>query len=440
MAIDFRIRDFFHPTEILRLRRQFERHQWMSSVELERYQLSRLKTVLSAAQLQIPFYRQLFREQALDPSHLTSITQLEMLPLLTRDVIRAHAGEMRARNARSLGAISQRTSGTTSQPIEFLADRHSQALEFVYYWRHWSWAGYRLGDRFAELGSQYFLHRGRESVAEWQPHLRRLMLNSSRVSPATAAELASALRSRRPKFLKGMPSATFFLARAFEEAGIEDVRLQAVFTNGEVVTAQQRKTVESVFGCPILDSYGHMERTVAISQCMHGGYHVVQDYGLLQFVDPRPIEGDALVARAVGTSLHNLAMPLLRYDIGDEVELFRQPPSCPCGRGFPLVKRILGRSRDAIVTPDGRHLTSMFVLSEMVRGVLLSQFVQESASDLCIRVVPGAEWSEAEQERLLSYATRLVGPMMRVRIELVESETIIDPSGKVRPVVAQSRT
>src|SRR5690606_37357121 len=246
-------------------------------------------------------------------------------------------------------------------PIEFLADRHSQTLEFVYYWRHWSWAGYRLGDRFAELGSQHFLRRGKDEIGEWQPHLRRLMLNSARVSAATARELAGAIRRRRPRFLKGMPSAVFFLARAFEEEGIRDIRFRAVFTNGEVITPQQRKAAESVFGCPVLDSYGHMERTAAISQCMHGGYHVVQDYGLLELLEPRT-DGETVVARAVGTSLHNWAMPLVRYDIGDEIELFPDPPpACPCGRGFPLVKRIRGRSRDVIVTPDGRHLTSLFV-------------------------------------------------------------------------------
>jgi phenylacetate-CoA ligase len=262
------------------------------------------------------------------------------------------------------------------------------------------------------------------------------MLNSARISAETARELAAAIRRRKLRFLKGMPSAVFFLARAFKEEGIRDICFRAVFTNGEVITPQQRNAAESVFGCPVLDSYGHMERTAAISQCMHGSYHVVQDYGLLELLDPRT-DGDRIIARAVGTSLHNMAMPLLRYDIGDEIELFGDPPpACPCGRGFPLVKGILGRSRDVIVTPDGRHLTSLFVLPEMVRGVLLSQFVQESRASLCIRVVPDRDWSLLERDRLLGYASRLVGPSMKVRIEVAEKEEILDPSGKIRPVSA----
>jgi len=436
MAIDFRVRDFFHPGSILHLHRQFERNQWRSAEENQSYQLERLRRILSRAGREIPYYRSLFAEIEFDPENLDSVGRLTTLPLLDRETIRRCGEEMRSPRAKRLGSIAQRTSGTSGSPIEFLADRHSQTLEFVYYWRHWSWAGYRLGDRFAELGSQHFLRRGKDEIAEWQPHLRRLMLNSARVSAATARELAGAIRRRRPRFLKGMPSAVFFLARAFEEEGIRDIRFRAVFTNGEVITPQQRKAAESVFGCPVLDSYGHMERTAAISQCMHGGYHVVQDYGLLELLEPRT-DGETVVARAVGTSLHNWAMPLVRYDIGDEIELFPDPPpACPCGRGFPLVKRIRGRSRDVIVTPDGRHLTSLFVLPEMVRGVLLSQFVQESREELCIRVVPDREWSPSERDRLLGYAARLVGPAMKVRVEVAEKEEVLDPSGKVRPVWA----
>jgi phenylacetate-CoA ligase len=436
MAIDFRVRDFFHPGSILRLHRQFARNQWKPAEEIESDQLDRLRRILSRAGREIPYYRRLFAEIDFEPARLGSISELGMIPLLDRETIRARGPEMRAPRPERLGALPQRTSGTSGSPIEFLADRHSQTLEFVYYWRHWSWAGYRLGDRFAELGSQHFLRRSDDGLLEWQPQLRRLMLNSARVSAAAARELAGAIRRHRPKFLKGMPSAVFFLGRAFEEAGIADIRFRAVFTNGEVVTPQQRKAAESVFGCPVLDSYGHMERTAAISQCMHGSYHVVQDYGLLEFLDPRP-EGDGVIARAVGTSLHNRAMPLLRYDIGDEIELFRDSaPPCPCGRGFPVVKRILGRSRDVIVTPDGRHLTSLFVLPEMVRGVLLSQLVQETRANLCIRVVPDREWSPLERDRLLLYATRMVGPGMKVRIEVAEKEEVLDPSGKIRPVSA----
>lgn len=51
-----------------------------------------------------------------------------------------------------------------------------------------------------------------------------------------------------------------------------------------------------------------------------GGYHIDADYGLLEFDNPRT-SGDngTILARAIGTSLYNIAMPLIRYDVGDDI-------------------------------------------------------------------------------------------------------------------------
>ena len=43
-------------------------------------------------------------------------------------------------------------------------------------------------------------------------------------------------------------------------------------------------------------------------------------------------------------------MPLLRYEIGDYAEV---GDPCPCGRGLPVLRRILGRKRNTCLLPDG---------------------------------------------------------------------------------------
>ena len=77
------------------------------------------------------------------------------------------------------------TTGTMGEPLRFLIDKPSNVLEFVYYWRHWSWAGYRIGDRFAELASHYFLQRKSSELGHVQRGFGRLLLNSIRLSPDT---------------------------------------------------------------------------------------------------------------------------------------------------------------------------------------------------------------------------------------------------------------
>jgi len=440
MPIDFTVRDFCYPISICRLRRIFERTQWLSSSERAAYQNRRLVNIIQQAFDHVPYYRRLFTELGLSPRDIETVDDLKKLPPLSKSAVREGSADLLADNASRYRPRAYTTSGTTGSPLRFYLDKNARILEFVYYWRHWSWAGYRLGDRFAQLGTRFFLEREgkRESAAHWQPQVRRLMLNSGRLSLSRGKEFAEALRRYRPLFLKGMASSINFLALIVREAGISDLSFTAIFSTGEVLTPQYRAMAESVFHCPVLDSYGNMEGTGAISQCMHGGYHINSDYGFLEFANLSPsATGDSMIGDAIGTSLYNLAMPLLRYEMGDGIEIFPDPVSCPCGRTFPLVKAIHGRSNDIIVTADGRFIVSLFTLPELVDGIDFVQFIQETPLKLHVHVIPGKMWNDEQREKLGSCIKELVGSEMTVSIRSVDHDDIIvDASGKIRPVIS----
>ena len=440
MPIDFRIRDFLIPLPILELKRSLDRTQWMPPETLGAYQERRLSRVMRHAWEQVPYYRRVFERRGLRPGDIARPEDLPKLPVLGKEAVWEAGHDLLARDADRYGPRRYRTSGTTGRPLTLYHDRHTRALEFVYYWRYWGWAGYRLGDRFAEFGSQYFLLRSalRDRLFAWQPHLNRLMLSSAQVSLRNAPRMADAVRRYRPRFLKGMPSALYFFALALQHAGIDDLAFRAVFSTGEVVTPQCRALLERVFHCRVLDSYGHMERTVAVCQCPRGSYHINSDYGILELVNARAMpDGRSAIGEVVGTSLHNMSMPLIRYDVGDHIECATDGRMCPCGRTLPVATAIHGRTEDAIVTPDGRFVTSAFILPELVQGVSFAQFIQESERVLQVNVVPDGEWNEREESRFLSQVRHLVGPEMTVRVACVSADALIrDASGKTRAVIS----
>ena len=61
-----------------------------------------------------------------------------------------------------------------------------------------------------------------------------------------------------------------------------------------------------------------------------------------------------MLCQIVGTTIHNAAMPFLRYATGDFARLSHQP--CPCGRAFPVVENIEGRQDDYVITPSGKWI------------------------------------------------------------------------------------
>ena len=64
---------------------------------------------------------------------------------------------MTARNCKKFHPQLITTSGTSGSQVRFYADKPSNILEFVFYWRFWGWADYKLGNRFAELSAEHFL-------------------------------------------------------------------------------------------------------------------------------------------------------------------------------------------------------------------------------------------------------------------------------------------
>ncbi|GAB4244536.1 MAG: phenylacetate--CoA ligase family protein [Acidobacteriota bacterium] len=440
MSIDFRVRDFFYPIKIWKLHRAFERNQWAPPADWRAFQLRRLEIILDHAFQQVPYYQQLAAELGVRRADFQGPEDLRRLPLLTKEIVRRRGRHLVARNARRFHPRTYSTTGTSGEPLHFLLDAEANALEFVYYWRHWGWGGFRLGTRFAEISNHYFLcHRDRvESPYYYQPHLRRLLLNGLLLAPKTAGALAHALQSHRIRFLKGLAGALHAFVLSLREAGWSELPLTCVFSTGEVLTPWQRAAIESFFRCRALDSYGHMERTVAVSECPAGGYHVNEDYGLLQLEHSEPSNGRPR-ARVIGTGLYNRAMPLLRYEVGDEVEPAPDETPCSCGRTFPLIRRVLGRSRDVIRAPDGRYVTGLFLVAELVPELECAQFVQVDPDRLLVSWAPSekaGDEAEAVEARLRELVRPLVGPTMHLEFRrVVPGEFYRDQSGKVRPVV-----
>ncbi|MDE2223396.1 MAG: phenylacetate--CoA ligase family protein [Candidatus Omnitrophica bacterium] len=427
MAIEFKINDFFFPLELWRLKTSLDKSQWLPADRLGEHQSRLLKTVVSHAYAHVPYYRQLFDKLDLTPSDIQNAGDLKKIPTLKKSDIKKNFKVLTADNAPQFLPRLCRTSGTTGEPVEFLQDKPSNILEFCYYWRYWSWAGYVLGSPFAELTLYHFLNTDINAVADHAPMTNRLMLNPAQLSLKNMDAYASAFKKYRPQFLKGSPSSVFVLASLLEKKGTGTLPLKAVFTTGELLLPHQRKKIESIFQSKVLDSYGQMERTTAICQCPLGHYHINSDYGVLE-IDK---------GRVVGTSLYNFAMPLLRYELNDTIEIPAGGQACACGRGLPVCKNIIGRSQDALVTADGRFLTNVFILFDILQNVSWAQIVQDTVDKIRIRLVRDQDFCESNLQEFKRELRLLTGPRSEIDIEYLP-ETALSSLllQKYKPVIS----
>jgi len=447
MGVDFKLRDFAYPLAIAKLKREFARNQTLSAEELAQQQGRRFAQIASHAYETVPYYRKLFDDHGISPSQLVSRADVTGVPCLTKAILSRSFAELTAVGAQRYHCAELCTSGTTGGQVRFLVDKSSNVLEFNYYWRFWGWHGYRLGDRFAEFSAESFvpLEQHRSCLFKRSRFTNRILVNSLLLSRASAPRYVALFKALRPQFLKGLPSNLYVFALLCRALGETRLTFRAVFSQGEQLSERQRKLIEEVFSAPVYDSYGHLERTVAISQCPQGKYHVHPDYGFTEFLEPSrtvsvPIElsPSQSALEIVSSSLHNFAMPLLRYRTGDLAIIDAKQSSCSCGRNFPLVHAIIGRATDIVITPDKRAVTALYVALDRVAGLDCAQIVQESLDTLVVRVVRnGAEPSQFERE-IVRTIHSFTGTAMKVTVRECSLEEIQgDGKAKFKSLVSQ---
>jgi phenylacetate-CoA ligase len=107
----------------------------------------------------------------------------------------------------------------------------------------------------------------------------------------------------------------------------------------------------------------------------------------------------------VGTSLNNLAMPLVHYRTGDTVIPGDEGEenACPCGRVFPTVRTVVGRQEQVITLPDGRMIGRLDrIFQGHDRHLVEGQVAYRGHARFVLRVVTTDGWSNADTEAMVA--------------------------------------
>lgn len=413
-----------------------ERETW-SAEQWKRHQEERLALVLTRAATMVPYYRHQWATRR-RLGYRASWERLENWPILSKEILRANARAFIADDCKPRRMFRERTSGTTGKPLELW--RSSDTVETLYAiseLRERRWYGVSVGDRWAMFGGQLVVpgNSARPPFWVWNRALNQLYMSTFHLSPAFIPHYLDALQCHQVKYLWGYPSSLHVLAQEAIRLGRTPLPMAVVIANAEPVSAQQRDTISEAFGCPVRETYGLAEMVAAGSECRHGRLHQWPEVG---FVEVLKDASDAPVApgqsgRLVGTSLLNIEMPLIRYEIGDRASVTTDVAPCECGRSLPTMHRIEGRSNDLVLTPDGRRV---YWLNPVFYGIPVreSQIVQEVIDRVRVLVVPAPGFGPDAARLIVSRLQARVGNM-DVRVETVDAIPRAS-SGKFRAVVS----
>ena len=384
-----------HAAALLAMQFQLEQSQWLPAEELERRQLTQVGRVLQHAFDSVPHYREKYRAW---PAGSLDWNRWRELPLLERAEIQDCATALRSTQIPAdHGALRHYgSSGSTGRPLRVLGNETTHFYWLALGLRDHVWHRQNLALKHAVIRSK--VERGAaDGWGEWSDSLMSGPAVSLNIRTDPAEQL-DWLRTEAPHYLLTYPSNLEALLDEAARSGITLPSLQQVRCFGERLRPGLHDRVAAQWGIPLTDLYSAEETGIIALQCpQHRHYHVMAENLLVEVLHPdgtpcQPGETGEVVL----TTLHNFAMPLIRYRLLDHAEV---GPPCPCGRGLPVLTHIVGRSRNRLVLPDGRSYWPTFPGSAWLDIPAVRQFQIEQLTPerievrlVCVRPLdPGEE-------------------------------------------------
>jgi phenylacetate-coenzyme A ligase PaaK-like adenylate-forming protein len=168
--------------------------------------------------------------------------------------------------------------------------------------------------------------------------------------PVTLAtdQMVAGLNDAQPDVLIAYPSALHVLS--FEaQAGRLAIAPRQILSCSEPLLPEIRSAAEAAWGVGVGNAWGTSEGGGVAIPCEHSRSHLSDDLVIVEPVDEdgRPVTPGERSAKIYLTNLFNRALPLIRYEITDEVTILSEP--CPCGSAHRCVGDIQGRLDDVFL-------------------------------------------------------------------------------------------
>ena len=207
-------------------------------------------------------------------------------------------------------------------------------------------------------------------------------------------------------------------------AGRLQIQPQRIMTMAEPLLAETRRAAEETWQAPVANMWGTSEAGVTAIGCFKGtGMHLTDD---LLIVEPIDADGNAVPAgvrshKVYVTNLFNPLMPLIRYEITDEVRLLDEP--CACGSVHRRIADIEGRNDDTFLYGDGVSVHPHLFRSVLGREAAISEYqVQQTPRGAAIVVCADGAVDIESLTRKLEQALAGSGcPEPAVTVSVVDS-------------------
>lgn len=326
--------------------------EFCTADEIEAFQNEKLRDALRYLSEHSPFYRNMFRENGIDISEISTVRDLVKLPFTEKKDLQLHNEDfLCVPKEKIVDYIT--TSGTLGDPVTFgCTDKDLDRLAYNEM-KSFSCAGVRPGnivqlmttlDKRFMAGLAYFLG------------IRRLGASIIRVGNGMPELQWDTIKRIKPDTVMCVPSFILRLIDYAEKNGIDyrNSSIKRIIGIGEGLREQDfslnllGQRIKEKWDVELFATYSSTEMGATFSECPHGcGGHVHPELIITEIIgeDNQPVK-DGETGEVVVTTLGVEGMPLLRFRTGDISSKITE--RCACGRNSYRLTPLVGRKNNMI--------------------------------------------------------------------------------------------
>ena len=307
------------------------------------------------------FYKKRIKEYG-----ITNPLDITQWPVLTRKELQENRYNMFSEGYKrkyfSQQLRRQSSSGSTGMPVNVYWDYKDWYASNMCLWRkRRGWYGIKPGDKYCvftlnafgiipEEGKLYFINDPSNILS----------FNVSLIRDESGYEqIAEKINEFKPVWLYIQPFVLTQLISSYRKLSVDPPEtIRYIESVGEILTSDLRKRAEELFHVPVTNMYGSEEMNGIAIEDHNGEMHVLTDNIFLEVNNESGIsqfgEGESII-----TNLNNFAMPLIRYDQGDECKIHKDYQ-------FFIIHSITGRT---FCEPSGRYTMNTMFLSDSIADI-----------------------------------------------------------------------
>lgn len=421
---------------VFKLYDEYVANSRLSREKIMEIQSRRLKSLLIHARDNTEYYKQLFSDYSFDPEKFESVEQLDVLPILTKKIIRDNTDRLLAKNITESERHMSMTGGTSGVRMSFYRSNSCRAHRLAVQWRSDAWTGWEPNESMVyfwpiirDIGS--ITGTKQDLISQYITGFKAYLTNV--LNREVCGQIVDSINKFKPGLIRCFPTPTVIIAEYIINNNISLPGIKGIVTSGEPLYSRQRDILERAFNSRVFNLYASREVGTVAAECKaHEDMHISVDSLVVEVTDngkrlPVGKFGEILI-----TDLLNYAFPLIRYRIHDFGQLSDE--ICPCGMEYPLMKNVVGRTNDIFYDINGNKIVSvMLELDLVVKGPKVGQvqIIQNSVKDILVRFSNDPMPTDLHREFYTSGLKRIIKGVENVSFEIVDK---IEPeeSGKYR--------